>query len=262
MQVDPANRLVADELEGEWNEKLTAHKEALEAFAAHQGTQTSMLGPEARTRLLALAKDFPRLWNDPRVPHRERKRMVRLLLEDVTLIKGPEITAQVRFKGGTTQSLTVPSPPPIAGLHKNPANLVVEVDRLLDDYTHNQIVTILSHKGLRTVNGRPPTRWSIRNIQIAYGLSSRYDRLRKRGMLTMEEVGERLHVAPATIKNWNQAGLLMSHPYNDKNQCLFEPPGEDAPVKNKHKGFIASLAKARLTRKTTPEHHHEVQYGV
>jgi DNA invertase Pin-like site-specific DNA recombinase len=262
MQVDPANRLVADELEGEWNEKLTAHKEALEALEAHQGRQAPMLGSEARTRLLALAKDFPRLWNDPRVPHRERKRMVRLLLEDVTLIKGPEITAQVRFKGGTTQSLTVPSPPPIAGLHKNPANLVAEVDRLLDDYTHQQIATILSHKGLRTVDGRPPTRWSIRNIQIAYGLSSRYDRLRKRGMLTMEEVGERLHVAPATIKNWNQAGLLMSHPYNDKNQCLFEPPGEDAPVKNKHKGFIASLAKARLSRKITPEHHYEVQYEV
>ena len=42
---------------------------------------------EAPTRICALATDFPRLWHDPHTPDRERKRMVRLLLEDVTLIK-------------------------------------------------------------------------------------------------------------------------------------------------------------------------------
>jgi hypothetical protein len=59
--------------------------------------------------------------------------MVRLLLEDVTLNKGSEISAHVRFKGGTTQTLTWPLPPPIAQLRKNPAYIVAEVDRLLDD---------------------------------------------------------------------------------------------------------------------------------
>jgi hypothetical protein len=262
MQVDPDNRLVADELEGEWNDKLTVHKEALEAFKEQQGAQARILGSEERTRILALAKDFPRLWNDPRVPHRERKRMVRLLLEDVTLTKGREITAHVRFKGGTTQTLTLPLPPAIAELRKNPAYLVAEVDRLLDDYTHSQIAAILSHKGMHTVDGRPLTRLSIRNIQVAYGLTSRYARLRKRGMLTMAEVGERLDVAPATVKGWNQAGFLMSHLYNDKNQCLFEPPGDCAPIRNKHKGLTAALSQARLSRKTTPKHHNEVQYEV
>ena len=262
MQVDPDNRLVADELEGEWNDKLTHHKEALEAFQAQQQSQVRMLGSEERARILELAKDFPRLWNDSRVPQRERKRMVRLLLEDVTLIKGREITALVRFKGGTTQTLTLPLPPAIAELRKNPANLVAEVDRLLDDYTHSQIAAILSHKGMQTVDGRPLTRLSIRNIQVAYGLSSRYARLRKRGMLSMAEVGERLHVAPATVKGWNQAGLLISHPYNDKNECLFEPPGDWAPVKNKHKGLTAALCQARRSRKMAPKNQYEVQYEV
>ena len=260
MQVDPDNRLVADELEGEWNEKLKAHQEALEALKEQRGTQTRTLGSEQRARVLALAKDFPRLWNDPRTPNRERKRMVRLLLEDVTLIKGREITAQIRFKGGTTETLTLPPPPPIAELRKNPAYLVAEVDRLLDDYTHGQIAAILSHKGKHTVDGRPLTRLSIRHIQEAYGLVSRYDRLRHRGLLTIAEVGERLNVAPATVKNWNQAGLLKSHLYNDKNECLFEPPGDGAPVKSKHKGLIAALYQARRSRKIIPKHHNEVQY--
>ena len=257
MQVDPDNRLVADELEGEWNEKLKAHKEALEALK--QDTKERTLGSEERARILALAKDFPRLWNDPRTPNRERKRMVRLLLEDVTLNKGSEITAHVRFKGGTTQTLAWPLPPPIGELRKNPAYIVAEVDRLLDDYTQGQIAAILSHKGMHTVDGKPLTRMNIRYIQETYGLVSRYDRLRSRGMLTMAEMGERLNVAPLTVKCWNQAGFLMSHPYNDKNECLFEPPGDNAPVRAKHKGLVAALRQTRRSRKVTSKHHEEVQ---
>jgi DNA invertase Pin-like site-specific DNA recombinase len=260
MQVDPDNRLVADELEGEWNEKLKAHKEALEALK--QDTKERTLGSEERARILALAKDFPRLWNDPRTPNRERKRMVRLLLEDVTLNKGSEITAHVRFKGGTTQTLAWPLPPPIGELRKNPAYIVAEVDRLLDDYTQGQIAAILSHKGMHTVDGKPLTRMNIRYIQETYGLLSRYDRLRSRGMLTMAEMGERLNVAALTVKCWNQAGFLMSHPYNDKGECLFEPPGDNAPVRAKRKGLVAALRQTRRSRKLTPKHHEEVQCEV
>jgi DNA invertase Pin-like site-specific DNA recombinase len=262
MQVDPDNRLVADELEGQWNEKLKAHKEALEALKEQRNIQARILGAEERARVLALAKDFPRLWKDPRVPNRERKRMVRLLVEDVTLNKGSEIIAHVRFKGGTTQTLTWPLPPPIAELRKNPAHIVAEVDRLLDNYTHAQIAAIMSHKGMQTVDGEPLTRLSIRHIQYAYGLVSRYERLKNHGMLTMAEIARQLNISPATVKSWNQAGLLVSHPYNDKNECLFEAPGKDAPVKGKHKGLMAALRQKRDCRKIAPNHHKEVQYEV
>ena len=262
MQVDPDNRLVADELEGQWNEKLKAHKEALESLKEHRDVQTRILDAAERARVLALAKDFPRLWNDPRIPNRERKRMVRLLLEDVTLNKGSEITAQIRFKGGTTQTLYCPLPPPIAELRKSPAQLVAEVDRLLDDYTHGQIAAILTHKGKRTVDGTPLSRLNIRYIQQAYGLVPRYERLRNRGMLTLSELAEQLGVACGTVKNWNQAGFLRSHLYNDRNDCLFEPMGDEAPVKGKHKGLMISLRQMRLSRKISPEKHKEVQYEV
>ena len=260
MQIDPDNRLVADELEGEWNGKLKAHKDALETLEEQRRVQTHTLGPEQRAHILALAKDFPSLWNDPRTPCRERKRMVRLLIEDVTLDKDHGITAHIRFKGGTTQTLTLPPPPPIAQLRKNPAHLVAEVDRLLDDYTHGQIAAILSNKGMKTVDGGPLNRLNIRNIQEAYGLFPRFDRLRNRGMLTMTEVAEQLGVTYATVKSWNQAGFLKSHPYNDKHECLFEPLGDEAPVKGKHKGLIASLRQTRHQRKITPQYQDEVHY--
>ena len=260
MQVDPDNRLVADELEGEWNGKLKAHKDALEALEEHRHEQRDALGPEQRAQILALATDFPRLWSDPRTPSRERKQMVRLLIEDVTLDKDREITAHIRVKGGTTQTITLPAPPPIDQLRKNPAHLVAEVDRLLDEYTHAQIAAILSNKGMRTVDGSYLNRLNIRNIQVAYGLRPRYDRLRIRGMFTMVEIAEQLGVATATVKMWKQAGFLSAHPYNDKNDCLFEPLGDDAPVKGKHKGLIATLRQVCHTEKVTPQHHDEVHY--
>ena len=262
MQVDPDNRLVADELEGEWNQKLRAHKEGLEALEEQRRARSHTLSREQRDQILASAKNFPGLWNDPRTPSRERKRMVRLLVEDVTLIKDRGITAHIRFKGGTTHTITLPPPPPIAQLRKNPAHLVAEVDRLLDDYTHAQIAAILTHKGMRTVDGAALHRLNIRHIQEAYGLLPRYDRLRNRGMLTLSELAEQIGVARATVKNWNQAGFLRSHLYNDRNDCLFEPTGDEAPVKGKHKGLMASLRQMRRSRKLTSQHYNEVQYEV
>ena len=262
MQVDPDNRLVADELEGEWNEKLRAHKEAIEAMEAQRQSQARTLTQEQRAQIMSLATDFPSLWNDPRTPYRERKRMVRLLVEDVTLIKDRGITAHVRFKGGATHTITLPAPPSIAQLRKNPAQLVARVDRLLDDYTHGQIAAILTHKGMRTVDGAPLGRLNIRHIQQAYGLVPRYERLRNRGMLTLSELAEQFGVCRATVKSWNQAGFLRSHLYSDRNDCLFEPMGDDAPEKGKHKGLMVSLRQKRRSRKITPQHHDEVQYEV
>ncbi len=68
------------------------------------------ISEQQRASIAALAHDFPRLWQNPKTPDRERKRLVRLLLEDVTLIQNGEITAHVRFKGGITKTLTVPLP--------------------------------------------------------------------------------------------------------------------------------------------------------
>ena len=74
--------------------------------------EAGVLNAEQREQVMALVADFPRLWRDPATPHRERKRMVRLLLEDVTLIKADEVIAQIRFRGGATHTLRLPLPKP------------------------------------------------------------------------------------------------------------------------------------------------------
>jgi hypothetical protein len=65
-------------------------------------------------------------------------------------------------------------------------------------------------------------------------------------------------VLQTTVKSWNQTGLLRPHPYNDKNECLFELLGDEALIKDKHKGLIASLSQRRRSRKFTPQQYDEV----
>jgi len=77
MQTHPDNRMVADVLEAEWNAKLRALDEAQRELERSRAEPGQGLDAEQRRTILALASDFPRLWNDPATPHRERKRAAR-----------------------------------------------------------------------------------------------------------------------------------------------------------------------------------------
>lgn len=231
MQADPANRLVVDTLEADWNSKLRALLEAQQEYERQAAADRGLLSQEQQTRILALATDFPKLWGNPNTPDRERKRMVRLLLEDVTLLKRQEITAHVRFKGGVVKTITLPLP--LNGWQKFRTNpeLLQEVDRLLDGHTGQEIADILNHRGLRPGKTDRFNRDIINRIQKDYGLKSRYDRLRARGMLTRNEIAQLLAITEQTVHKWWKHGLLLRHDYTDKGDCLYEHPGLHAPVK-------------------------------
>ena len=112
LRVDPNHRLVADELEADWNEKLRALTAAQQQYEQQRQADQTRLDQKQREEILSLASDFPRLWRDEHTPQRERKRMVRLLMEDATLIKAEQLIVQMRLRGGTTRTLTLPLPVP------------------------------------------------------------------------------------------------------------------------------------------------------
>jgi hypothetical protein len=100
MKADPDNRLVINNLEAEWNDKLRLHLAAQEDYEQQTEKERRLIDTHTRQKLRSLVEDFPRVWNDPTLEPRERKRIVRLLIEDVTLIKADVITAHVRLRGG------------------------------------------------------------------------------------------------------------------------------------------------------------------
>jgi len=233
MEADPANRLVVDVLEAEWNEKLRALHDAQEELEQRRGEDHLKLDDARREAILALATDFARLWQDPKTPQRERKRkrMVRLLLEDVTLTRGDAITAGVRFRGGASRSLRLALAQPAWQLRQTSAAVVAEIDALLDDHTEGEIAGILNARGRVSGEGLPFHACMVRRLRRDYQLKTRYERLREDGMLTLEETADLLGIATHTVKIWRRRGLLLAHAYNDKNECLYEHPGDDPPDK-------------------------------
>ena len=111
LAVDPDNRLVADSLEADWNDALRALQTAREDYDRASAAATATLTDELKDRIRALATDFPTLWSNPHTQQRDRKRTVRLLVDDVTLHKTDRIHLHVRFRGGQTHSLIVAIPP-------------------------------------------------------------------------------------------------------------------------------------------------------
>lgn len=237
MQVDPDNRLVADTLEAEWNEKLKALTCAQEEYERAREADRMVLDDEQRKKIMALTTDFPRLWNNPKTPQRDRKRMIRLLIEDVTLIRGSQITAHVRFKGGATKTLTLPVPLGAADLRRAKPELVDEVDRLLEQYTESQIGSIMRERGTFSPTGLTFSASRVRDIRCNHNLKPRYDRLRKKGMLTLDEMAQALDISTSTVKLWRDLGLITGHVFNDKKECLYELDPNNRPEKFKHKNL-------------------------
>ena len=258
VRVDPDNRLVADSLEAEWNDKLRALNQAQEEYERQRQADEALLSTEERQRIADLATDFPALWQASSTGDKDRKRMLRLLIEDVTLLKGDEALAvHVRFRGGDTRSLSLPRPAPSWKTWLTPPETVDEIDRLLEDHTDAQIAHQLNESGFRSGKGRPFQRQRVRHIRCQYGLKSRYQRLRERGLITADEVLQLAGITRQTLHRWRREGRIQAETYNDKPEYLYDPTA-GIPRKN-------DPPRGNNTEEERVNQHHgtkEVQYEL
>jgi len=265
MLVDPNNRLVADTLEAEWNEKLRMLAKAREDRERTRAQDQLILDDAIRERLVAMTLDFNKLWADPGTPDRERKRLLAHIIEDVTLIKMPvEGTTKihVRFKGGKIQTLTTTSPKSSAQQVKTQPDIVELVDKLLDEHIYSEIAELLNKQGYRPGGSARPGRHDtlFTALRVAYlvqryGLRSRYDRLRDRAMLTKREASARLNIHESTLARWAEHGLIARHAYNE-HYYLYEVPASNLPSKqcsrwNRLVDRAAALKTAVLLKPST-----------
>jgi DNA invertase Pin-like site-specific DNA recombinase len=225
LHVDPANRLVAATLEAEWNEKLKALTTAQDELERRQQEDRRTLSAEQRAKILSLASDFPRLWNDPQTPARERKRMLRLLVEDVTLLRETEIHVHIRFRGGATSSLTLPLPKRLWDLRKTDPEVIVEIDRLLNDHCDDEVAEDLNTRGFRSATGKCFDAAAVGDLRRRYRLRSRDLRLRQAGLKSLTKIAEELHVGLEKLQHWRDSGLVTLKAQRTVGQrYLYEMP--------------------------------------
>jgi len=230
MAVDPANRHVAQTLEDDWNDKLAHLHQAKQEYETRRANSRYVLDAQKQAEIRRLATDFPSIWSHPATANQDKKRMVRLLIEDVTLKRdGYSVSLFIRFKAGALLTRMVRlSRSGNKATVIDPA-LIAHIDALTEQHTAGEVAAKLNDAGMAH-----PTRGDFDTNAVVYllkrfKLPSRYQRLRTRGYVTQEEIAEKFGVTIQTVQRWHKCGWIYAEYYNDQKEYLYEPFFEGLP---------------------------------
>ena len=204
---EPENRLVARTLETRWETALADSAQAEAALAAQAHARPDLPAPE---QLAATIADLPALWSAPTTSSKDRKRLLRTLLADVTLTPSPtdhtQLLAGLRWKSGASQQIPVTRPQPIQQRTTDPAAL--ELARKIGPTCDNiTLAATLNQAGHTTGTGQPFTPVSAANLRHYHHIPSAT--LLPDGELTPRQVADRIGVSRTTVHTWiNTAGQL------------------------------------------------------
>jgi DNA invertase Pin-like site-specific DNA recombinase len=224
LQVDTSNRLVAASLEADWNEKLRALEETRERVERERSIDHATFDDAAQHRVRTLAADFPAVWNDPATAQRDRKRMLALLLSDVTLLKEHEdITLQVRFRGGATTTLRIPIPLNAWRRRQSHPTMLARAEALLQAHSRAEVAVTLNAEGFTTGAGAPFDLDAVSWLQQRWALKTYRDHLLAAGKLTTTDLATQLGISANQLRAWRRDGRLSATRCNDKGEWLYDP---------------------------------------
>jgi len=185
---------------------------------------------------------------------RDRKRMLRLLIDDVTLARNEElINVHIRWKGGATTLLELPRPRSNFELIRTPVAVINEIRALATDQTDDQIACTLNSRGYRSGAGNSFTRHRIAYIRSCHGIESYHQHLQRNGWLTLPEVAREIGVHPHTAWTYAKRGFCASFETMPSISCLNHRPS-DLPLRAPAKGVVPYLVNV------TNQLREEVQY--
>ena len=214
-EVDPANRLVAGTLERRWNDALL-HLDGVKKEAAEfQRQEAHVATPEQKAKVLALARDLPRLWHAPTTQSKDRKRMLRLLIKDITVEKPAnqkQLLAHICWQGGACSDVTVPLPPNIADRVRYPSAVVDRIRELARTVPDGEIADQLNGEGQASAKGRPYTVKIIQWIRCRYRIPPA--ELKKPEELTVQQVAKRFGASDQVVYYWIEHSMIRSRQVN------------------------------------------------
>jgi len=212
--VDPDNRLVARGLEAEWERCLRALEGAEAELAARERKAPEALSDQQRQAILALGTDVERVWSAPATTDRDRKELLRTLLEEVIIaVERDEGRAHLalRWRGSLITDLDVSLPPKVAAV-RTEEDTIDLVRRLALHYPDAVIAGVLNRQGRRTATGLRFTANRIGSLRTHWGIprSERTAEDSTAGELVSVHEGARiLDVAPSTLHRWINDGFVI-----------------------------------------------------
>jgi excisionase family DNA binding protein len=198
--VDPANRLVAAELERRWNDRLAEVQRQEERLAAIDAGKPSLSAAETE-RLLSLGGDLEAAWSHPGATAETRKRILRAVLEEVVAtLTEQRIELLLHWRGGDHTRLSVLRNR--TGLHRWSSDAEVRdlIRGLARQQEDSAIAATLNRLGKRTGRDNPWTEARVRSFRSHHRVPAyRPGEMAERGELTLEEASRRLGVSKMTV---------------------------------------------------------------
>jgi len=217
--VDPDHRVVARSLERDWEEALRTLSELEQEHEEVRRREKVELDDADRTRILALARDLPRVWHSETTTNAQRKNLLRMLVEEVTLtpLDEPELMTrvQVLWSTGAVSEFEVPRAGRSRGTATSPATVEVLRELFEAGSGDPEIATELNRRGLRTGADRPWEEASVRRIRYAMDWHREATRSRRApdrnedGLYSIRGVAAELDVIPGAVYHWVLRGLLV-----------------------------------------------------
>ncbi|MFZ3386296.1 MAG: recombinase family protein [Candidatus Hydromicrobium sp.] len=223
MLVDPQNRLVATELEAEWNLKIRELEKHKDEYEKKKEDDLKEVTKTTKSDIMQIANDFAKIWSSANVSFRDKKRMLRLLIEDVTVKNDKKIIANIRFRAGTCKTIFIERKLPICEVRKTRKDIVRQVDELTENYIPSEIAEILNKKGYRAWNGNMFNLRTISRIIRTYGIKSRHRRLRDKGCLSLRGKMLEANLSQAQIMQMRNEGKIVFYRVTDRDEYLYEP---------------------------------------
>jgi DNA invertase Pin-like site-specific DNA recombinase len=216
--VEPENRLVASTLETRWETKLAALVEAEQALEAARHTLPPLPG---RSELEKLAADLPGLWHAPTTSNKDRKRLLRTLIADVSLLPEPEhgqARIGIRWRTGASDELRVPRSVHRGTAVRSPSPAVDMVTRLGPTTDTHELARLLNAAGMTTGHGRPFDVKAVQWIRHAYHVPA--PNPYADGEISVADTARRLGTSIGVVYDWIKAGKVAARRGPGNRLCI------------------------------------------
>ena len=214
-EVDPSNRLVAGTLERRWNDALVHLEDLKKEAAEFQRQEARVATPEQKAQVLALARNLPRLWHAPTTQSKDRKRMLRLLIKDITVEKPAnqkQLLVHIRWQGGACSDVSVQLPLNIADRVRYPSAVVDKVRELARHLPDCEIADQLNREGQASAKGLPYTSKIIQWIRCRYRIPPA--EVKRSEELTVQQVARRFGTSDQVVYYWIGHKVIRSRRIN------------------------------------------------
>jgi len=211
--VDPENRLVARGLEAEWESTLQELKAAEAELASREHSRPHPLTDEERASILALGKDLNGVWSASTTSDRDRKELLRTLLEEVALrVEREKSNAHLtlRWRGGLFCEIDVPLPRSHPAPIRTAEDTVDLLRRLAVHYPDAVIAGILNRQGRNTATGLSFTANRVGSLRTHWNIPcfEPSPQTSDAPCVTVERAAQALGVAPSTLHRWLNDGFI------------------------------------------------------